>query len=140
MTNERPLRVLVADDNPDSADSLAILMRMSGHEAQTAHDGEEAMRIAVSGWPDIAVLDIDMPVLSGYDIAKAVRAKAQRTALIALTGWTRDVERDKARAAGFDTFLTKPVDFDQLDSLLDGLKDRPRGEELRNAEPLAANG
>jgi DNA-binding response OmpR family regulator len=78
--------------------------------------------------------------LSGYDIAKAVRAKAQRTALIALTGWTRDVERDKARAAGFDTFLTKPVDFDQLDSLLDGLKDRPRGEELRNAEPLAANG
>lgn|GEM_PF-2458041 len=125
----RRLRVLVADDNRDSADTLAMLLRMSGHETRTANDGERALLIAFSGWPDIAVLDIEMPLLSGYEVARAIRAtsNAARVALVALTGWTREIERAKARVAGFDTFLTKPVEFTELDAVLRQLEVPGRG-------------
>jgi len=121
--------VLVADDNRDSADTLAMLLRMSGHETRTANDGERALLIAFSGWPDIAVLDIEMPLLSGYEVARAIRAtsNAARVALVALTGWTREIERAKARVAGFDTFLTKPVEFTELDAVLRQLEVPGRG-------------
>jgi DNA-binding response OmpR family regulator len=116
----RGLRVLIADDNRDAADTLAWLVGRARHEARTAHDGKQALEIALSGWPDIAVLDIAMPLVSGYEIAAAVRAhaSAQRIVLIALTGWSQEAQRAKARVAGFDRFLTKPVEFRELDALL----------------------
>jgi DNA-binding response OmpR family regulator len=114
------LRVLVADDNRDAADTLAWLVSMARHRARTAHDGQRALQIAMSGWPDVAVLDIAMPVRSGYEVASAVRAEfsARRMTLIALTGWSHAAERAKARAAGFDRFLIKPIEFGELDTVL----------------------
>jgi DNA-binding response OmpR family regulator len=116
----RGLRVLIADDNRDAADTLAWLVGRARHEARTAHDGKQALEIALSGWVDIAVLDIEMPLVSGYEIAAAVRAhvSTRRMALIALTGWSQEAQRAKARAAGFDRFLIKPVEFGDLDALL----------------------
>jgi CheY-like chemotaxis protein len=115
----RRLRVLVADDNCDGADTLAMLLRMSGHETRTAHDGRRALQIASTSWADIAFLDLEMPRLSGYEVARAVRASihARRMKLVALTGWTRTSDRAKARAAGFDQFLVKPADLADLDAL-----------------------
>lgn len=114
------LRVLVADDNCDAAETLAWLVGAARHRARTAHDGQRALQIAMSGWPDVAVLDIEMPLRSGYDVAAAVRAEfnPQRMTLIALTGWSQPVQRARARAAGFDRFLIKPVEFSELEMLL----------------------
>jgi DNA-binding response OmpR family regulator len=119
----RRLRVLVADDNRDAAETLAWLVGAARHRARTAHDGHRALQIAMSGWPDVAVLDIEMPFRSGYKVAAAVRAEfsTQRMTLIALTGWSQAAQRAKARAAGFDRFLTKPVEFGELDTLLRAL-------------------
>ncbi len=118
------LRVLVADDNCDAAETLAWLVGAARHRVRTAHDGQHALQIAMSGWPDVAVLDIEMPRRSGYDVAAAVRAEfsPRRMALIALTGWSQPAQRAKARAAGFDRFLTKPVEFNELDALLRALQ------------------
>ena len=119
----RQLRVLVADDNNDAAETLAWLVHAARHRVRTAHDGQRALQIAMSGWPDIAVLDIEMPLRSGYDVAASVRAEftPQRMTLIALTGWSQPAQRARARAAGFDRFLIKPVEFSELDTLLRSL-------------------
>jgi DNA-binding response OmpR family regulator len=106
-----------------------MLLSMSGHETRTANDGKQALEIAVSGWPEIAVLDLEMQLLSGYEVAKAIRANAVAAslALVALTGWTRQIERTRASEAGFDTFLTKPVEFAELDTVLRHLQALARG-------------
>lgn len=116
----RRLRVLVADDNCDAAETLAWLVGAARHRVRTAHDGQRALQIAMSGWPDVAVLDIEMPLRSGCDVAAAVRAEfsPQRMILIALTGWSQPAQRARARAAGFDRFLIKPVEFSELEMLL----------------------
>jgi len=105
-------RVLIADDLKDSADSLAILLSLSGHEAQTAYDGEEAIRKAVRLKPDVALLDIGMPKLNGYDLCKRIRAEewGQHAFLVAVTGWGQEGDRRRAKEAGFDCHLVKPVD------------------------------
>ena len=105
-------RILIADDLKDSADSLAILLSMSGHETQTAYDGEEAIRKANRLKPDIALLDIGMPKLNGYDLCKRIRAEewGRHTFLVAVTGWGQEGDRRRAKEAGFDHHLVKPVD------------------------------
>ena len=105
-------RVLIADDLKDSADSLAILLSLSGHEAQTAYDGEEAIRKAARLKPDVALLDIGMPKLNGYDLCKRIRAEewGRHAFLVAVTGWGQEGDRRRAKEAGFDCHLVKPVD------------------------------
>ena len=114
------LKVLVADDNIDAAESLAALLALCGHETTVAHDGHAALRLVVEGRPDIAFLDIGMPGLTGYEVARMVRQTSgtDQTVLVALTGWGADHDQDQARQAGFNHHLTKPADIAAIDALL----------------------
>jgi signal transduction histidine kinase/CheY-like chemotaxis protein len=113
-------RVLVVDDNQDSADSLAMLLRIMGHEVRTAHDGLEAISAAATFQPDVAILDIGLPKLNGYDVAKRIREqpRGKDIVLVALTGWGQEDHRRRSKDAGFDHHLTKPVEFDVLEQIL----------------------
>jgi signal transduction histidine kinase len=104
-----PLRILVADDNRDAADSLAGMLRMLGHEVRTAHDGAEAVESAIAFHPDVALLDIGMPQLNGYDVARSIRQQVKDVVLVALTGWGQAEDKTRSQAAGFDHHLTKPA-------------------------------
>jgi PAS domain S-box-containing protein len=112
--------VLLADDNLDSAQTLAELLRMDGHTVHIAHDGNRAAAMALELRPDVMVLDIGMPGLNGYEVARQVRAQpwGREPLLIAATGWGREDDRDMARAAGFDLHLTKPFDPLHLSALV----------------------
>jgi CheY-like chemotaxis protein/anti-sigma regulatory factor (Ser/Thr protein kinase) len=116
------LRVLVADDNHDAANTLATLLRLWGHEVESAFDGREAVELAGQFRPQVALLDIGMPELSGYEVARQLRTDGQHDGLrlVAITGWGQQHDRDAAIAAGFDAHLTKPVDPEALTKLLDG--------------------
>ena len=112
--------VLLADDNCDSADVMAELLRMAGHVVHTANDGLQAAALALRLQPDVLVLDIGMPGLNGYEVARRVRAQpwGARPLMIAATGWGQDNDRQKALAAGFDMHLTKPFDPAHLSELI----------------------
>ncbi len=114
------LRVLVVDDNSDSANSLALLLRLEGHQTMVAHDGLEAVEVALREAPDVVLLDIGLPSLNGYEAAVRIRqgAPERPMRLIALTGWGQEADRVRSRAAGFDQHLVKPVDADALIALL----------------------
>jgi PAS domain S-box-containing protein len=113
-------RVLVADDNKDAADSLAMVLELSGHDVRVAHGGRAALALAQTFRPDVALLDIGMPELNGYEVAKELRREPWATGilLIALTGWGQDDDRQRAKDAGFNHHLTKPLDLDTLETLL----------------------
>ena len=121
-------RVLLADDNRDAADSLAAMLRLLGHEVMTAYDGAQAVSAVAAFDPDVAVLDIGMPHLNGYEVAAQLRSNAsgQKLTLVALTGWGQKSDKLQAVAAGFDHHLTKPVDVDELTVLING-DSRPTG-------------
>jgi CheY-like chemotaxis protein len=110
------LRVLVVDDNVDAAEVLAEALRALGHEVAVAHDGREALVLAASFDPDAAVLDIGLPGMDGYELARRIRAlaAARPPRLVALTGYGQDGDRVRAREAGFDVHLVKPVDLDAV--------------------------
>ena len=114
------LRVLVADDNRDGADSCATLLELSGHKVRTAYDGKQAFEAAEEFRPHVAVLDIGMPELNGYELARKIRAQpwGRTLVLVAITGWGQEEDRQRALAAGFDQHLAKPIDPRQLDTLL----------------------
>jgi signal transduction histidine kinase len=114
-------RILIADDNRDAAESLAILMEMSGHEVRVAHLGQEALSVAEVFRPDTALLDIGMPDLSGYEVAERLKREpwAANMRLIALTGWGQDRDRQRAMEAGFVHHMIKPVDPDKLAELIE---------------------
>ena len=125
-----PQRILVADDNNDSAESLALLLRLAGHEVETASDGEQALAAAERFRPHVAVLDLGMPRLSGHDVARALRQKdwASDLVLVAATGWSQADELERTREAGFDAHLVKPVESRALLKLLyRGELRKPRG-------------
>jgi signal transduction histidine kinase/DNA-binding response OmpR family regulator len=113
-------RVLVADDNRDAAETMSLMLRFMGHEVRTVHDGAEALSEAAQFRPDFALLDIGMPHLNGYEVARAIRKErwGSTVRLIALTGWGQDEDRRRAIEAGFDHHFTKPVDPDALQKLL----------------------
>ena len=119
----RRRRVLVVDDNHDSADSMAAYLDMTGNVTATAYDGMEALEIATSFRPDLVLLDLGMPRLDGYETAIQMRARpgGASTVLVALSGWGQASDRQKTTDAGFDAHLVKPVDFDALEALLAGL-------------------
>ena len=113
-------RVLIADDNRDAADSLAMLLRMEGHDVIVVHDGREAVARIDSFRPEIAVLDIGMPELNGYEVARQVRrgSLGSSITLIAVTGWGQVSDKERAVAAGFDLHLTKPIELEALTQML----------------------
>jgi DNA-binding response OmpR family regulator len=118
-------RVLVVDDNADAADSLAMLLQVHGDEVRVAYDGEEALFAEQEFKPDVLLLDIGMPKLSGYDVARRVRdARGQEVLIVAITGWGQEEDRQRARDAGFDHHFTKPVDYAVLLDLIDRAKPR----------------
>ncbi len=113
-------RILIADDNNDALESLATLLQLSGHEVYTATNGGTALQSAERHLPEVALLDIGMPLLDGYEVAKRIRAQpwGQRITLVALTGWGQDSDRRRSREAGFDSHLVKPLDLETLTDLL----------------------
>ena len=113
------LRVLVADDNRDAADSLQRVLALSGHDVRVAYDGESALRAGEEFRPRVAILDIGMPGMNGYEVARELRTlHGREVTIVALTGWGQEADRRKATEAGFDHHLTKPVDPGTLDVLL----------------------
>jgi two-component system CheB/CheR fusion protein len=119
-----PVRVLIVDDNHDSADMLATLLQFAGHETFTAHDGLAAVEAAATLDPDVILLDIGLPVLNGYEAARRIREQQghkRRPLLVALTGWGQDDDRRRSEEAGFDAHLVKPVDDAVLTTLLSEL-------------------
>lgn len=113
-------RILVVDDNHDSALSMAALLEIDGHDTRTAADGPEALKIAEAWQPDALVLDIGLPGLSGYEVARQIRGQpwGKRMTLIALTGWGQEEKRRKSYDAGFDGHLVKPANYDSIVALL----------------------
>src|SRR5262249_19233683 len=115
-----PLRILVADDNRDAAESLMLLLQLAGQEVHVVFDGEAAVSAAEEVTPDVALLDIGMPQANGYEVARRIRDQpwGRRIYLVALTGWGQDGDRRRAAEAGFDAHLVKPVPPEVLDRLL----------------------
>jgi PAS domain S-box-containing protein len=118
-------RVLIVDDNRDSADSLAMLMQITNNEAFLAHDGAEAVAAIEKYRPEVVLLDIGLPKLDGHEVCRRVRQQpwGKDVVIIALTGWGQDDDRRKSQEAGFDGHLVKPVDYDKLLELLATLTD-----------------
>jgi PAS domain S-box-containing protein len=113
------LRILVADDNRDAADSLQRVLALYGHEVRVAYDGAAAVNVGEHFRPRVAILDIAMPGTNGYDVARELRLRhGANVTLVALTGWGQEADRRRALAAGFDHHLTKPVDPQTLNTLL----------------------
>jgi PAS domain S-box-containing protein len=105
----RPLRILVVDDNQDAANSLMMLLKTLGHDVRAMYDGPSAIAAAQEQLPEVVLLDIGMPVMNGYDVARALRAGHTGLVLVAVTGWGHEAARRQAIAAGFDHHVVKPV-------------------------------
>jgi PAS domain S-box-containing protein len=120
LTRHSGLKVVVADDNIDAAESLAMLLQLDGHQVNVAHDGQQALELIKQSLPQVALLDIGMPGLNGYQVAEQVRANppTARILLVALTGWGQSQDLDRANAAGFDHHLVKPAEPNAVRVLL----------------------
>ena len=124
-------RVLIVDDNADSADSIAAILETSGHEVEVAYSAQKALEMAVEHQPDIVLLDIGLPDMDGYEVAKHLRQtpELKEMRLIAITGYGQESDRQRSREAGFDEHLVKPVEWQKLEELLASLMKRPRSSE-----------
>ena len=113
-------KILVADDDQDSAESLAMLFQLMGHDVRSAQSGLAAISVAEEFLPELIFLDIGMPGLDGYEVCRRIRQQAwgQTMVIAALTGWTRDEDRDRSQQAGFNHFLVKPVDPKALEDVI----------------------
>ena len=113
-------RILVADDNQDAATSLGALLEVMGHDVRVVHDGMAAVEVSASFRPDTVLLDIGMPQMNGYDACRDIRTQSsnQDVLIVALTGWTGEDMKQRARQAGFDMYLIKPVEMPALEKLL----------------------
>jgi signal transduction histidine kinase len=136
----RGRRILIADDNNDALESLATLLQLGGHEVFTATNGGTALQCAEHNLPEVALLDIGMPLLDGYEVARRIRAQpwGQRITLVALTGWGQDSDRRRSREAGFDSHIVKPLDLDVLADLLAQLPVEPAAGHGRGASERGA--
>jgi two-component system CheB/CheR fusion protein len=111
-------RILVVDDNQDSAEGLAMLLEIYGHEVRIAFSGPEALDAARTFLPDVVLLDIGLPGMDGYEVARQIRAGRKDCRLVALTGYGQEEDRQRSRDAGFDHHLVKPVDLEELRRVL----------------------
>jgi len=119
-------RILVVDDHRDAADSLCMLLKSRGHDVRVAYDGIEAVGAAVTFRPDVVLLDIGLPKLSGNDAARRIReAHGDGVTLVAVTGWGQDEDRRRAREAGFDHHLVKPVDLAAITRIIEKASPAP---------------
>ena len=122
-TTPKRFRILVVDDNHDSALSLAMMLSIMGHETRTAHDGESAVATAESFLPEVVLLDIGLPKLNGYEVAQRIREQDWGTSmfLIAVTGWGQEEDRQRSSEVGLNVHMVKPVEPSALEKLLAGL-------------------
>jgi CheY-like chemotaxis protein/two-component sensor histidine kinase len=129
------LQVMVVDDQPDIANSVASLLQTAGHDVRTCYDGASALEASHATRPDLMIVDVGMPGMTGYELAQLVRRDAQLAPikLIALTGYGREQDRVRAIEAGFDVHLTKPVTFEQLEAVLSTLEGRTL--DIQGASP-----
>jgi CheY-like chemotaxis protein len=113
-------RVLVVDDNVDAAASLGMMLEVKGHTVQTVHDASEALKAVENFSPEVVLLDIELPGMSGYEVARRIRAMSNgnHLTLIAITGRGQQDDKQRAKEAGFDEHLTKPVDTGVLETLM----------------------
>jgi two-component system CheB/CheR fusion protein len=118
-----PHRILLVDDNRDAAQSLSMVLRILGAEVRVAYDGDEALQACESYQPGVVLLDIGMPGMDGYEVARRIRGRraGRAPAIVALTGWGQEADRRRAREAGFDHHLVKPADLHTLQALLASL-------------------
>jgi CheY-like chemotaxis protein len=121
------LRVLIVDDAPDMAESLAMLVRLWGHQPAVARDGPQALRAARATRPDVVLLDLSIPGLDGFEVARQLRADPELAGgrLVALTGYGEEPYRRLAQDVGFDLFLVKPVEPEVLERALQAGRGRP---------------
>ena len=119
-----PRRILIADDNRDSAESLGMLLRRMGHDVRVSFDGLDAVTAAAEFRPALILLDLGMPRLDGYGAARQIRehAASPRPLLVAVTGWSLDEHRRRSQEAGFDVHLVKPIDLAELTRMIEGLQ------------------
>jgi CheY-like chemotaxis protein len=119
-----PRRVLIVDDNEDSANSLAMILRLGGHETASVYTAADALSRATAFKPDVVLLDIGLPGMDGYEVAQQMRELPglRDIRLVAVTGYGRSEDRLRAREAGFDDHLVKPVEFSALERTLAGLR------------------
>ncbi len=117
-------RILVVDDNHDSAMSMAMMLSIMGHETRTAHDGDSAVSTAESFLPEVVLLDIGLPKLNGYEVAQRIRESAwgQSMFLIAVTGWGQQEDRERSSEVGLNVHMVKPVEPAALERLLSELR------------------
>ena len=117
-------KILVVDDNPDSALSMAMMLSIMGHDTRTAHDGESAVSTAESFLPDVVLLDIGLPKLNGYEVAQRIRETSWGASmyLIAVTGWGQDEDRQRSTEVGLNQHMVKPVEPAALEKLLAELR------------------
>jgi CheY-like chemotaxis protein len=111
-------RVLIVDDNQDAADSLAVVLRFEGHETSVAYSAQAAIEAVSSSQPEFVLLDIGLPNMDGYEVARRIRASGAPARIIALTGYGQLEDRQRSAAAGFAAHLVKPVDIAMLVSML----------------------
>jgi len=130
-------RILIVDDNEDSAESMALLLKFDGHQVEMAHDGLTALRVAQSFQPEIILLDIGLPGMNGYDVARQLRAQPEtnRAQLIALTGYGQEEDRKRSKEAGFDYHLVKPVEPEALQHLLNSVPTAASSQMAEGSKP-----
>jgi len=121
------LRVLVVEDNVDAAQSLAMLLQVSGHQVRMAHTGPTALEAALDYRPNVVLLDISLPEMDGYEVAKRIRQQPvlHNVVLVAMTGYGRDADRQRSQEVGFNAHLVKPVDFDKVQEILATVSELP---------------
>ena len=124
-------RVLVVDDNRDAADMFVIMLQTFGHEVQATYSSQTALEMAVAYQPDIVLLDIGLPEMDGYEVARHLRQHPQTKDVwvIAMTGYGQDADRQRAEEAGFDYHLVKPIDPEKLQAVLELLGRQPRSSK-----------
>jgi CheY-like chemotaxis protein len=123
----------VVDDNVDAAESLSDLFQLLGHDVQVAHDGAQALRLAQASAPDLALLDIGLPGMDGYELATHLRALVPEAFLVAATGYGQEADRLASRDAGFDLHLVKPLGVDELEELVHEQEGRRAAERARES-------
>jgi CheY-like chemotaxis protein len=113
-------RIMIVDDNKDAGDALAMLLELAAHEVRVTYSGRGALTLAQTFRPEVAFIDIGMPDLNGYEVAQALRREpwGAQIRLVALTGWGQHDDRERAKDAGFDRHITKPVDSAAIEPLL----------------------
>ena len=126
QSSDAVLRVLIVDDNEDAATALELLLEEAGHLVKAAHTGPAGLAAALEFLPDVMLLDIGLPELDGFEVAKRIRQQAalHDVVLVAMTGYGRENERQRSQEAGFDHHLVKPADFGTLEQILAAVSER----------------